>query len=165
MKTKLIEKFHKNNSIWERYSVLTPSGIRHGEYASFYANGSPSVKCSYKDGRLDGSYKQYYENGKVLCESTFVNGRLIGLLTNFFPSGNIEILEYYVDGICVKKEDLTDENSYVNNIRIHLFYNETEEYDERINSFIGLFIDESEIIDDRLTKKIIRPQGELAPLN
>jgi antitoxin component YwqK of YwqJK toxin-antitoxin module len=83
-------KKQKNKIVKERFN--TKDGLRHGEYKSFYLDGTTiNIIANYKDGKLDGECKKWsissgpfggdcwryieiYENGELRNKKVYFTG-------------------------------------------------------------------------------------------
>ena len=81
----------------ERYFV-DENGLRQGLYESFYENGRPDLKCTYKDDKLNGLYENFWENGKPRKRYTYKDDKLDGLYQRFDENGKLLIKCTYKNG-------------------------------------------------------------------
>ena len=81
----------------ERYFV-DENGLRQGLYESFYENGRPDLKCTYKDDKLNGLYEEFFENDKPRERCTYKDGLKQGLCESFYENGQLEQKCMYKDG-------------------------------------------------------------------
>ena len=80
----------------ERYFV-DENGLRQGLYESFYENGRPDLKCTYKDAKLNGLYEEFFENDKPRERCTYKDGLKQGLYESFDENGQLEQKCMYKD--------------------------------------------------------------------
>ena len=80
----------------ERYFV-DENGLRQGLYESFYENGRPDLKCTYKDDKLNGLYEEFFENDKPRERCTYKDGLKQGLYESFDENGQLEQKCMYKD--------------------------------------------------------------------
>lgn len=82
--------FYKNNEnqIREVYHLRdTLDNILHGEYISFFMNGTMEKKGSYEEGLPEGKWAYYYENGNQKMEGELEAGEPNGYWTYYFENG------------------------------------------------------------------------------
>ena len=83
------------------------NGLRQGLFESFWENGKPFIKCTFKDNRLDGLYEEFFENGQVKERCTYKDGLKQGLYESFYENGQVkERYTFKDDQLITKNETL-----------------------------------------------------------
>ncbi len=67
---------------------------REGKYIENYNSGNISIKCYYKNDKLEGEYIYLLQNYKKMKNFKF-NGKLYGKYISYYKSGEIETKCYY----------------------------------------------------------------------
>lgn len=52
------------------------NGKLNGEYKTWYSNGNLHTQAFYIHGKLDGIYKKWHENGELYKEASYIDGKL-----------------------------------------------------------------------------------------
>ena len=71
-----VKEFYNNGQILEHY-FEDGNGKLHGEYKSWWSNGTLSAHCYFENGKLHGEYKRWWENGTLWEHSEYKNGEKI----------------------------------------------------------------------------------------
>lgn len=71
-----------------------------GKHVYSYANGTDSVICFYKNGRLIGQWTEYYPSGQLHLSKTYKEGHLKGM-TQYYEDGTLKRNESY-DGFSIQ---------------------------------------------------------------
>jgi len=74
------------------------NGLPHGEWFSYWDNGSVKKISNYKNGKIHGLVKGFDENGNISYESEYKNNELNGIV-NCYQSGLIISSSNYKNGI------------------------------------------------------------------
>ena len=70
------KEFWSNGQIYAHY-FEDENGKKHGEYKSWWENGTLSVHCHYKNGKLHGEYKWWLKDGTLYEHCYYKNDKLI----------------------------------------------------------------------------------------
>ena len=97
-KKNVIEKFFEKNK------------MIHGEYLTFYENGSLKSKNFYYKNFLHGPSIYYSKDNKILSESWFCYGKRQGKMNKFYKNGKIYSNESYKDDNFHKEQKYFYEN-------------------------------------------------------
>ena len=78
---------------------IDENGLKQGLFESFYENGNPFIKCTFKDNRLDSLYEEFYENGQLEIRYTCKDGIYDGLYEEFYENGKLRERCTYKNGL------------------------------------------------------------------
>lgn len=62
-------------------------GERHGQWKTWFPDGTVQAELGYRVGVLDGAYRWRHDDGTT-SEGTFIKGQRTGLWSEYFPSGS-----------------------------------------------------------------------------
>lgn len=68
--TELIEEYYPDGSIKEK-SYVNAKSQKHGEYRSFFNDGSIAEDFEYLEGKYSGIFREFYRDGSKRKEITF----------------------------------------------------------------------------------------------
>lgn len=88
--TRLIEKFYKNGTLKERYTLV--KNKRNGIHEQWYLNGRIKRESHYLNGKLHGLERIWYVNGTIAMECNYENGVQHGLFT-LYHADNMRYFE------------------------------------------------------------------------
>ena len=109
--------------ITERYHVNKKTGLKQGEFISYYPDGKVFETSVYREDLLHGERSIFYENGQVMQKEMLVNGEYIGQFKKFFEDGTLKVegiyVENYMDGpwkVYYSNGQLKEEVTFLKNI-------------------------------------------------
>ena len=62
-----------------------------GIVCSYYSNGNPISRVTYKNGRMEGIFYLYHENGDLWSEGPYKNGMAEGIHNQYYKSGKLKL--------------------------------------------------------------------------
>jgi len=74
------------------------SGIPHGPYAAFHANGVKATDGQYANGVRVGLWTYFNEKGEKVGETQFSGDNYHGKRVEYFANGKPRLVEEYVNG-------------------------------------------------------------------
>lgn len=92
-----LEKANAEGRITARYQVDKKSGLKNGQYLSFYEDGAVFEESSYVNDTLHGVRRLYHPNGQLMIEETHNMGQFEGPYRSWFEDGTLESEGQYVD--------------------------------------------------------------------
>lgn len=141
---KFIE-IHNNEGILVEKFQITQDSSKHGNYFSYYPDGTVFEVSNYNMGNLDGSRKLHFQNGTLEIEENYVDGIIQGPYTTYYKNGKPNIRCTYNQGVLegvVKKffetGELMEEVTFENNVENGPF---TEFYKNGTAKWKGNYID------------------------
>jgi antitoxin component YwqK of YwqJK toxin-antitoxin module/Flp pilus assembly protein TadD len=93
----------------------------HGEYKTFYTDGSVNSLQFYKWGLNDSIYRSYHLNGKIAIEGKYDFGNKNGTWKYYHENGKLQDSENFVDGqqedkfVMYNEDGSLDKEGYYNN--------------------------------------------------
>lgn len=106
------DKLHGLSLKWDSSGMLTlrchfREGKLEGEYREFYhGNGVPHIWTSYKAGKRHGDYACWYRSGRPLAWCCYKDGNIEGESWRYFPNGTPEEHAYYKEGVLHGRREL-----------------------------------------------------------
>lgn len=93
------EVVNKNDEgiITERYQVDKKTGLKQGEFISYYPDGKIFETSTYNNDVLNGERTLLYENGQIKQKEMLINGEYIGVFKKFFEDGTLKVEGNYVE--------------------------------------------------------------------
>ena len=94
-----------NAEIWKNdyliaKGIIDRSGIRRGDWETYYLDGKVKSKGVYKGGEKYGKWMYYFTSGKLEQEGYYDNaGRLTGEWTWFYEDGSVLRTEEFIRGL------------------------------------------------------------------
>ena len=71
------------------------------KYFSYYSDGSPMEKASFRNGKFEGKCYYYEQDGSVTYMDSYKNGLLHGICKDYNKNGNIITEVLYIDNVKV----------------------------------------------------------------
>ena len=77
-------------------------GVRDGDMRRYFADGSPRLMLSYRDGKPEGPYRRWFfrndETGSLRIEGYYHNGVSEGIWTTYRSDGTIASRGRFING-------------------------------------------------------------------
>ena len=74
----------------------------HGEFKSWYSNGTLYKHCFYENGKAHGEYKSWWTNGTLEAHCFYKNNKLHGEYKEWWSNGTLREHYFYEYGKMVK---------------------------------------------------------------
>jgi antitoxin component YwqK of YwqJK toxin-antitoxin module len=87
-----LEQFYENDSL-------------HGISTEYLENGEKFRQITYQKGKYHGLFRLFYPDGKILLQGNYVDDKRDSIWTTYSESGEIEFLDYYSNGLLIKRTD------------------------------------------------------------
>ena len=92
-----VKEFHSNDQICAHY-FLDENGKKHGEYKSWWSNGTLCIHRYFENDKRRGEYKQWLANGTLLKHCYIKNGKLHGEYKSWWSNRTLCKHCYYEHG-------------------------------------------------------------------